>query len=55
MNIKHAELEEIDKTNMLKQIIGRQKELMEKYHDIELKTGLMQTEDCPVNLDDMRG
>ena len=55
MNIKHAELEEVDKTNMLRQIIGRQKELMQKYHDIELKTGLMQTEDCPVNLDDMRG
>ena len=28
---------------------------MEKYHDIELKSGLLQTEDCPVNLDDKRG
>ena len=28
---------------------------MEKYHDIEFKSGLMQTEDCPVNLDDKRG
>ena len=39
----------------LKAIFERQRELMEKYHDIELKSGLLQTEDCPVNLDDKRG
>lgn len=36
-------------------IFSRQKELMNKYHDIELRSGLLQTEDCPVNLDDKRG
>ena len=54
MNITHAVDEEVvgDK---LEAIFNRQKELMEKYHDIELRSGLMQTEDCPVNLDDKRG
>lgn len=54
MNITHAVDEEVvgDK---LEAIFNRQRELMEKYHDIELRSGLMQTEDCPVNLDDKRG
>nr|DAK02417.1 MAG TPA: dUTPase [Caudoviricetes sp.] len=54
MNINHAKTEEIygDK---LQAIFTRQKSLMGKYHDIELKSGLLQTEDCPVNLDDKRG
>ncbi|MBO7695469.1 MAG: dUTP diphosphatase [Methanobrevibacter sp.] len=54
MNITHAVDEEV-KGDKLKAIFDRQKELMEKYHDIELKSGLMQTEQCPVNLDDKKG
>ena len=54
MNITHAVKEEVvgDK---LEAIFNRQKELMEKYHHIEARSGLLQTEDCPVNLDDKRG
>lgn len=54
MNITHAE-EEIVVGDRLEAIFSRQKELMEKYHHIEAKSGLCQTEDCPVNLDDRRG
>lgn len=54
MNITHATKEEIEGES-LSAIVERQKELMNKYHDIELRSGLLQTEDCPVNLDDKRG
>lgn len=54
MNINHAVEEKIE-GDLLKAIFDRQKSLMGKYHDIELKSGLLQTEDCPVNLDDKRG
>lgn len=54
MNITHATSEEVVGES-LAAIFNRQKELMEKYHDIELRSGLLQTEDCPVNLDDKRG
>lgn len=54
MNITHAVKEEI-KGCKLEAIFNRQKELMEKYHHIEAKSGLCQTSDCPVNLDDKRG
>ena len=54
MNITHAKKEKTNKES-LRAIFDRQKELMEKYHDIEFKSGLIQTEDCPVNLDDKRG
>ena len=54
MNITHAVEEEVIGDG-LKAIFDRQKELMAKYHDIELRSGLMQTEDCPVKLDDKRG
>ena len=54
MNINHAVEEKIE-GDLLKVIFDRQKSLMEKYHDIELRSGLLQTEDCPVNLDDKRG
>lgn len=54
MNINHATVEEFT-GDKLQAIFTRQKFLMNKYHDIELKSGLMQTEDCPVNLDDKRG
>lgn len=54
MNINHA-VEERVEGDLLKAIFDRQKSLMNKYHDIELRSGLLQTEDCPVNLDDKRG
>lgn len=54
MNITHAKNEEI-RGDKLEAIFNRQKELMEKYHHIEAKSGLLQTADCPVNLDDKRG
>lgn len=54
MNINHAVEEKIE-GDMLQAIFNRQKSLMEKYHDIEAKSGLLQTPDCPVNLDDRRG
>ena len=54
MNITHAVEEKIE-GDRLQAIFNRQRELMEKYHHIESKSGLCQTEDCPVNLDDKRG
>lgn len=54
MNITHAVHEEVT-GDKLKAIFTRQKELMEKYHHIEEASGLLQTSDCPVNLDDKRG
>ena len=54
MNINHATVEEVT-GDKLQAIFTHQKSLMDKYHDIELKSGLLQTEDCPVNLDDKRG
>lgn len=54
MNINHAVEEKVE-GDLLKAIFDRQKSLMGKYHDIELGSGLLQTEDCPVNLDDKRG
>ncbi len=54
MNINHAVEEKVE-GDLLKAIFDRQRSLMGKYHDIELKSGLLQTEDCPVNLDDKRG
>lgn len=54
MNITHATTEKVE-GDKLKAIFTRQKELMEKYHHIEASSGLLQTEDCPVNLDDKKG
>lgn len=54
MNITHAKSEEVVGDRLVA-IFNRQKELMSKYHDIEKRSGLMETEDCPVNLDDKRG
>lgn len=54
MNITHATTEKV-KGDKLEAIFTRQKELMEKYHHIEANSGLLQTEDCPVNLDDKKG
>jgi dimeric dUTPase (all-alpha-NTP-PPase superfamily) len=54
MNITHATEEQIigDK---LQAIFKRQSELMEKYHDIEARSGLLQTPFVPVNINDKRG
>ena len=54
MNITDAKKEVILGCR-LTAIFNRQKDLMAKYHDIEKGIGLMQTEDCPVNLHDRRG
>lgn len=54
MNITHATTELVT-GDRLKAIFDRQKELMSKYHHIEARSGLMQTEDCPVNLNDKKG
>ncbi|AZF89462.1 hypothetical protein CPD4_73 [Clostridium phage CPD4] len=54
MNINHAVEEKVE-GDRLQAIFNRQKELMEKYHHIEARSGLCQTEDCPVNLNDKRG
>lgn len=54
MNITHS-IDEKVTGDKLEAIFTRQKELMEKYHYIEERSGLCQTSDCPVNLDDKRG
>ena len=54
MNNNHA-VHETQTGDMQTAIFNRQKELMAKYHHIEARSGLLQTEDCPVNLDDRRG
>lgn len=54
MNVNHAKTETIQ-GDRLKAIFDRQKELMEKYHSIEARSGLLQTPDCPVSLDDPKG
>lgn len=54
MNITHAVSEEVT-GDKLKAIFDRQKELWDKYHHIEVRSGLRITEDCPVNLDDRKG
>ena len=54
MNITHAVDEKIEGDRLIA-IFERQKELMLKYKDIEERSGLMQTNECPVNLDDKKG
>lgn len=54
MNITHATEEKIE-GDRLKAIFERQKQLMEKYHHIEAASGLCQTSEVPVNLNDKRG
>lgn len=43
------------KGDKLEAIFKRQKELMKKYHVIEAASGLLQTYDVPVDLDDAKG
>lgn len=54
MNITHAVDEKVVGEAM-EAIFARQNELMEKYHKIEKRSGLLQTESVPVNLDDKKG
>lgn len=54
MNITHVEETAVNGDKLVA-IFNRQKELMTKYHDIEERSGLLQTSDCPVNLDDKKG
>lgn len=55
MNIHDVENPSEKPKDMLMAIFARQRELMYKYHVIEVRSGLMQTEDCPVNLHDAKG
>ncbi len=56
MNIKDVEAKNLENgEDKLDFIFSRQKELMDKYHDIEKKNGLLQTEDVPVNIDSHLG
>ena len=54
MNITHAVKEEVAGDKLIA-IFNRQMELMNKYHDIEKRSGLLQTESCPVNINDKKG
>ena len=55
MNINDVEETEEIPEDIQAAIFQRQYSKMEKYHEIEKKNGLLQTEDCPVNLDDRFG
>ena len=56
VNIRDVKINPDDwKGDKLEAIFNRQKELMEKYHEIEKDNGLLQTEDVPVNLHDRHG
>lgn len=56
VNIKDFDFcEEVEGQDRLLLIFERQTELMEKYHAIEEKNGLLQTKDVPVNLHDAKG
>ena len=54
MNITHAVKEDVTGDKLVA-IFNRQQELMNKYHDIEKRSGLLQTESCPVNINDKKG
>ncbi|NIV96156.1 hypothetical protein GWN42_26045 [candidate division KSB1 bacterium] len=54
MNVNDIEDMELE-GDKLDLIFARQKELMEKYHDIEKATGLLQTEDVPVDMHSAQG
>jgi hypothetical protein len=55
VNIKNFKSPEIGKGDRLEAIFKRQTELMKKYHVIEATSGLLQTYEVPVNLDDAKG
>lgn len=53
MNIQHAKHEEV-RGDRLYAIFQRQRELWDKYHHIEVKSGARISEHCPVNLHDRK-
>lgn len=55
MNVDDYEDIELPQGDMLVQIFYRQQELMDKYHPIEAKNGLLQTHDVPVDLHSAAG
>lgn len=57
VNINDVEGVEIpvDEEYKLEAIFKKQKELVDRYHPIEMASGLRLTEDCPVNLHDPKG
>lgn len=56
MNVNDVKKEDVViNGDMLQSIFDKQKSLMEKYHHIEKDNGLLQTEDCPVNMNDPKG
>lgn len=55
MNIQDVKKEDLEiKGDMLEAMFKRQKELEEKYHDIEKKNGAL-VQELPLNLDTFRG
>lgn len=55
MNINDIREYQVQSADPLEAIFLRQRELMERYHVIEAKNGLLQTPDIPVNLHDAKG
>jgi hypothetical protein len=55
VNIKDFENPDQGAGDKLIQIFNRQKELIQKYHPIEEKNGLLLTKDIPVNIHDNKG
>ena len=55
MNITDVDKNENKVICRLQDVFNRQKELMEKYHDIEKKNGLLQTEQVPVDINSHMG
>lgn len=56
MNVNDVtEVPEVKTGQTLKLIFARQRELMEKYEQIEAANGLLQTPDIPVDLNDAKG
>lgn len=55
MNVKDAPLTDYPETCWLEAIFKRQRDLMNKYHEIEEKNGLLICKDIPVNLHDRFG
>ena len=54
VNIRDFDVEKVE-GDRLDEIFKEQKALMEKYHDIEKATGLLQTDQVPVNIHDKHG
>jgi len=55
VNIHDVEKSDLPEGDKLEAMFDRQRELMEKYHEIEKSNGLLQTEDIPVNINDAFG